>query len=212
MSSNDPIDPRDVDPLEQEKTVDADLQEVTAADLSPADRLRSPSETADQEEPEEDAWEGGYSGKAMFGNWLVAGFVSLLVIVLLFRYEQLREGDRSKYILLGIASVWILLGFMVLYRKMNVRYHLTTQRFIHQSGILTRVSDRIEVIDIDDVTYYQGVIERLVGVGSIKVNSSDRTHPELWLRGIENVQEVADLLDDLRRKERRRRGLHIESI
>jgi len=212
MSSNDPIDPRDVDPLEQEKTVDADLQEVTAAALSPADRLRSPSETADQEEPEEDAWEGGYSGKAMFGNWLVAGFVSLLVIVLLFRYEQLREGDRSKYILLGIASVWILLGFMVLYRKMNVRYHLTTQRFIHQSGILTRVSDRIEVIDIDDVTYYQGVIERLVGVGSIKVNSSDRTHPELWLRGIENVQEVADLLDDLRRKERRRRGLHIESI
>ena len=212
MSSNDPIDPRDVDPLEREKTVDEDLQEVTAAPLSPADRLRTPPETADQEEPEEDAWEGGYSGKAMFGNWLAAGFVSLLVIVLFFRYEQLREGDRSKYILLGIASVWILLGFMVLYRKMNVRYHLTTQRFIHRSGILTRVSDRIEVIDIDDVTYYQGVFERLVGVGSIKVNSSDRTHPELWLHGIENVKEIADLLDDLRRKERRRRGLHIESI
>jgi len=212
MNSDNPIDSRDVDPFEREKTMDADLQEVTEAALSPADRLRPPSETADQEEPEEDAWEGGYSGKAMFGNWLAAGCISLLVIVLLFRYEQLREGDRSKYILLGIASLWILLGFMVLYRKMNVRYHLTTQRFIHQSGILTRVSDRIEVIDIDDVTYYQGVIERLVGVGSIKVNSSDRTHPELWLRGIENVQEVADLLDDLRRKERRRRGLHIESI
>jgi membrane protein YdbS with pleckstrin-like domain len=212
MSSNDPIDPRDVDPLEREKAVEADLQEVSAAASSPADRLRTPPETADQEEPEEDAWEGGYSGKAMFGNWLAAGVVTLLVIGLMVRYEQLREGNRSKYILLGIAAVWVLLGFMVLYRKMNVHYHLTTQRFIHRSGILTRVSDRIEVIDIDDVTYYQGVIERLVGVGSIKVNSSDRTHPELWLRGIENVQEVADLLDDLRRKERRRRGLHIESI
>jgi membrane protein YdbS with pleckstrin-like domain len=212
MSSNDPVDPRDVDPLEREKTVEPDLQEVTAAASSPADRLRTSPETADQEEPEEDAWEGGYSGKAMLGNWLAAGMVSLLVIALMVRYEQLREGNRSKYILLGIATVWILLGFMVLYRKMNVRYHLTTQRFIHRSGILTRVSDRLEVIDIDDVTYYQGVIERLVGVGSIKVNSSDRTHPELWLRGIENVQEVADLLDDLRRKERRRRGLHIESI
>jgi len=212
MSSNDPIDPRDVDPLEREKTVNAGLQEVPAAASSPADRLRTPPETADQEEPEEDAWEGGYSGKAMIGNWLAAGSVTLLVIVLMFRVEQLRESNRSKYILLGIAAVWILLGFMVLYRKMNVHYHLTTQRFIHRSGILTRVSDRIEVIDIDDVTYYQGVVERLVGVGSIKVNSSDRTHPELWLRGIENVQEVADLLDDLRRKERRRRGLHIESI
>ena len=212
MSSNDPIDPRDVDPLEREKTVEADLQGVSAAASSPADRLRTPPETAEQEEPEEDAWEGGYSGKAMIGNWLAAAFISLLVGVLIFRFEQLREGNHSKYILLGIAAVWVLLGFMVLYRKMNVHYHLTTQRFIHRSGILTRVSDRIEVIDIDDVTYYQGVIERLVGVGSIKVNSSDRTHPELWLRGIENVQEVADLLDDLRRKERRRRGLHIESI
>lgn len=212
MSSNDPIDPRDVDPLERKKTVDADLQEVTRDAPSPADRLRTPSETTDQEEPEVDAWKGGYSGKAMIGNWLMGGFVSLIVIALMVRFEQLRQGSRSKYILLGLAALWILLGLMVLYRKMNVRYHLTTQRFIHRSGILTRVSDRIEVIDIDDVTYYQGVFERLVGVGSIKVNSSDRTHPELWLRGIENVEEIADLLDDLRRKERRRRGLHIESI
>jgi membrane protein YdbS with pleckstrin-like domain len=212
MSSNDPIDPRDVDPLERKKTVDAALQEVTFDAPSPADRLRTAPETTDQEEPEVDAWEGGYCGKAMIGNWLMGGFVSLIVIALMVRYDQLRQGNRSKYILLGLAALWILLGLMVLYRKMNVRYHLTTQRFIHRSGILTRVSDRIEVIDIDDVTYYQGVFERLVGVGSIKVNSSDRTHPELWLRGIENVQEIADLLDDLRRKERRRRGLHIESI
>ena len=68
------------------------------------------------------------------------------------------------------------------------------------------------MIDIDDVTYYQGLVERMLNVGSIKLESSDRTHPELWLRGIDNVGEVADLFDDLRRKERRRRGVHIESI
>jgi hypothetical protein len=32
------------------------------------------------------------------------------------------------------------------------------------------------------------------------------------MRGIEGVKDVAGLIDDIRRKERRRRGVHIESI
>ena len=68
------------------------------------------------------------------------------------------------------------------------------------------------MIDIDDVTFEQGLVQRMVNVGTIKISSSDRTHPELTLRGIEGVQEVADTIDDVRRKERRRRGLHIEAI
>jgi hypothetical protein len=89
---------------------------------------------------------------------------------------------------------------------------LTNQRFIHESGILRRVSDRIEVLDMDDITFEQGIIERLVGVGTIRVMSSDRTHPELQMYGIDNVREVSGLFDDTRRAERRRRGLHIENI
>ena len=52
----------------------------------------------------------------------------------------------------------------------------------------------------------------MFGVGSIKISSSDRSHPELVLLGIEDVKNIADTIDDVRRKERRRRGLHIESI
>jgi hypothetical protein len=74
------------------------------------------------------------------------------------------------------------------------------------------VTDRIEVIDIDDVTYEQGLVQRMLGVGTIRIASSDRTHPELVLSGIDGVQQVADTIDDIRRKERRKRGLHIESI
>ena len=107
---------------------------------------------------------------------------------------------------------WIYAACVLAYRKMSVHYHLTTQRFIHKSGILRRTADRLEVIDIDDVTYSQGLIERMVNVGSIRISSSDRTHPELVLIGIENVQVVSDTIDDVRRKERRRRGLHIEAV
>ena len=95
---------------------------------------------------------------------------------------------------------------------MSVHYQLTTQRFIHKSGILKRVTDRIEVIDIDDVTYEQGIVQRMLGVGKIRITSSDRSHPELVLSGINDVATIADLIDDTRRAERRRRGVHIETI
>ena len=69
-----------------------------------------------------------------------------------------------------------------------------------------------EVIDIDDVTFRQGMIERMLGVGTIQLDSSDRTHPRLVLAGIDNVKVVSGMIDDVRRKERRRRSIHIEQV
>jgi len=209
MSSNDPIDPRDVDPLDKETVADAEVIADPKLPETPADRFRPPSENG-EEEPEVDIWEGAYCSKAMIGKWISAGTLTVVAIVSMLKIKSLSE--NWKIVLLVLALLWVGLVLMFFYRKLNVRYQLTTQRFIHRSGILTRVSNRIEVIDIDDVTYHQGLIERLFNVGSIQLVSSDRTHPELWLRGIDNVKEVADEIDDLRRKERRRRGLHIESI
>ena len=94
---------------------------------------------------------------------------------------------------------------------MSVHYLLTTQRFIHESGVLRRLNNRIEVLNIDDITFEQGPFERLTGVGTIRILSHDRSDPDLVLRGIEHVSEVARLLDDARGG-RRRRGLHVEQI
>ncbi len=52
----------------------------------------------------------------------------------------------------------------------------------------------------------------MLGVGTIRLTGSDRTHPEMILAGIDKVPEVASMFDDVRRAERRRRSLHIESV
>ncbi len=165
-------------------------------------------QTPDQE-PELNLWQGGFSPKAMIGAWVLSGLVTLLLLALGIYFPY-------KYVWIGVVVVilvlWNYQAIKLLFRRWNVRYTLTTQRFIHETGILRRVTDRIEVIDMDDITVDQKVLERLVGVGTIRVTSSDTTHPELIMPGIENVKQVADLIDDTRRKERRRRGLHIESI
>jgi membrane protein YdbS with pleckstrin-like domain len=166
-----------------------------------------PRSPATGSESEDKLWSGNYSGKAMVGSWLLAGVTSIALIVGCVLFPP------GIPVFIGILVVmWLGLGTVLAYRKLSIHYEVTSQRFIHQSGILTRTSDRIEMIDIDDVTFTQGIVERMLSVGTIKLSSSDRTHPVLNLSGIDGVKRVADLIDDARRKERRKRGVHIESI
>jgi len=155
-------------------------------------------------------WQGGFSSKAMFGNWALAAVVTVVLLIAVLTLGA----NPLLWIVWAAVTVglWGWFACLLAYRKLTCKYQLTTQRFIHETGLLKRVTDRIEVIDIDDVSVEQRLIERLVGVGTIKLVSSDRSHPKLLMPGIENVKEVASQIDDLRRKERRRRGLHIESI
>ncbi|WP_158264889.1 PH domain-containing protein [Blastopirellula marina] len=169
-----------------------------------------PRDDSRRDDPEEQLWSGNYSAKDMYGSWIITGVLSIaaLAVACVFFW--------AVPVVLGVigvvALIWIALLFRLMWRKWSVQYELTTQRFVHQKGVLSRTTDRIEVIDIDDVTFTQSIFDRMFGVGTITVTSSDRTHPTLVLDGIEDVKYVADLIDGARRKERIRRGIHIEAI
>ncbi len=166
------------------------------------------SKQGDDTHEENDVWSGSYSPKAMIGWWVGAGVATFVLLIVGIVYLRGHFGWLFLTILLG----WAILAGRYAYRRYGVHYYLTTQRFIHETGILWRRTDRIELIDIDDVTFHQGPVQRMFNVGTIHLSSSDRTDPEMDLPGIDDVRGVADQIDDLRRKERRRRGLHIEAV
>ena len=167
-------------------------------------------------EPETDLWTGGFSPKAMIGTWLLSALFSVAMLVVLVMAPTLL-GDQVPLKVLWSVGIGIVIAWWAIaissyaYRRISVGYQLTNQRFIHKHGILVRTTDRIELIDIDDVAFSQGLIQRMLGVGTIRVTSSDRSHPTLALLGIDEVDRVSGMIDDARRKERRRRSLHIEA-
>ena len=169
--------------------------------------------SANSSDPERSLWKGGFSAKAMYGTWIACTILTLVAVV---AAALLAKGDSANTLwMITLALVMLMWCYAIcvyFYRRLGMHYELTTQRFIHQAGLLNRTTDRIEVIDIDDVSYSQGIVQRMLGVGKIRISSSDRTHPELLLYGIDRVPEIATLIDDVRREERRRRSLHIESI
>lgn len=183
-----------------------------AGAASPQSRLAASAPTASTE-PEQVLWTGRYSGKDMVGTWIVLGLVSAALIAAVVLVESWRTSMTAWLVVAGLIIVMWLLGMLVVaYRKLSISYELTNKRFIHRQGILFQTTDRIELIDIDDVTQQQSILGRLFNVGQITIHSTDQTHPQLKLRGISDVHRVADLIDAARRRERERRALHIERI
>ena len=213
MSSSDPKDDAALERAEDQFENSGRSGGKPPSSRSPADRMRDElaarqSGVSDDDEAEEELWSGGYSSKAMFGTWVLLAIVSVGLLILAVMVEWL-----GLLVALGVVLlIWIIGGLVYAYRSLSVHYQLTNQRFVHQNGLLSRRTDRIEVIDIDDVTCTQGPIERLFGVGTVILTGSDRTHPTLSMIGIAGVRDVAALIDDTRRKERRRRSLHIEAV
>jgi uncharacterized membrane protein YdbT with pleckstrin-like domain len=163
------------------------------------------------DDPEHDLWVGGFSPKAMIGYWLLAGVATIVAVVAGFL-----SGPAAPLVwIIGLAiafSLWVAFALYLLYQRMGVEYQLTTQRLFHRKGILARVTNRVEVIDIDDVQFSQSFVERFLGVGTIRILSTDVSDPKLVMVGIDDVKNVADTIDKVRREERRRRGLHIETV
>lgn len=188
----------------------AKIVPTTGNPPSAADKLRAvQAASAAAADPEQTLWTGGYSAKAMYGSWLLAAAVTLA------------GGIASVFIpwpptwlvaAVVVVTLWLVLAVYYLKERLGVDYTLTTQRLMCRRGILNQVTDRTEVIDIDDVQFKQGIVERMFGVGTIKLLSSDTSDPTLTLKGIDDVRRVANLIDNARREERRKRGLYMEAV
>ncbi len=171
--------------------------------------IDSESNTA-YSESEVELWSGAFSSKSMVGSWIMGAAVSLLIVISILLIKDLRINEMVWMFGIGvIVLLWLALAGVAIYRKLAERYELSTQRLKHREGILFRTQNRMELIDIDDVLFRQGPVQALLNVGDIIIDSSDKSHPQLVLRGIDRVAQVVDLIDDARRKERRRRGLHV---
>lgn len=162
--------------------------------------------TADEQE----LWQGDYSVKAMAG--LAAGLI-LLTLAAVAIGVVAGAGSTGWMVILGVVGLtWLAYFAVSLYRKFSFHYELTTHRLKHREGFLFRSMDRIELIDVSDVVLKMGPIQAMMNVGNIHVVSSDVSHPLLVMWGIPDARKIADLVDNARREERRKRGLHVHNI
>ncbi len=86
-------------------------------------------------------------------------------------------------------------------------YSFDQERFYLKTGMLNQKEDEVRLYRILDVSIQRSFMQRIFGLGTIVVNSSDRSLKKFEIKNIKNVKEVKEELSDLVEKERDRKRI-----
>lgn len=81
-------------------------------------------------------------------------------------------------------------------------YRLTDDRLFIKTGVFSIREDEVRLYRIKDLTLRKSFLQRIFGLGSIYVNSSDSNLKNFEIKNIRNSDEVKEELSQLVEKER----------
>jgi hypothetical protein len=131
-------------------------------------------------------WSGSPSQWLNF--WWFLAFLAVFGGYLAIALATVGVGWMASPLLLAplAAIAWKWLGLKL------VRYELTQERIRVRSGVFTRHLEEIEIYRVKDTELSIPLWQRLVGIGTLRVISSDHTNPNLPLRGIADPESVRE--------------------
>ena len=130
---------------------------------------------------------------------LIGPVALLIVVVAAVITAAMLAPDRSIVGLVAlvvatpVVVVWVVIPFL---RWMTSTYTVTNRRLITRHGIVTRTGRDIPLFRINDVAYEKGLIDRLLGCGTLVI--SDATEKAgVVLPDVPNVEQVHLQISDL---------------
>lgn len=114
--------------------------------------------------------------------------ILLCIIIPIVLYSIPNSYLRVALLCIGIISV----SFIIysLYKLKQTSWVITSSQLIYKRGVFSISTDYMELYRINDFTEKQRFIDRLLGLKTITVHSTDASNRTLILFGIENSIEV----------------------
>lgn len=160
---------------------------------------------------ESELWRGRTSWKYFTDLILLAGGWSLVATVVWFRASPETSAAIGWVGFCVSALGWSYVLGRILFAMLNYRYRLTTQRLFIEKGILGSTIDQTELIRVDDLRIHKSFLNRVMGLGTVEIFSTDASDRRVLILGIENPEELADSVRE-RMRRLRQRSLFVESL
>ena len=152
---------------------------------------------------EETLWRGTPSPILLIGK--IATLVLILVAIpLLTRffastltYDLVKAGNirTAGWVIAGILAAVQAVVIVIAWLKLrSTMYIITNQRVILEQGILSKTVNEIDLRYVDDSQFFQGLTDRLLGIGNVTMISSDKTSPTYMLRSVSDPRAVRELV------------------
>lgn len=123
------------------------------------------------------------------------------------------QAINAKTFLLSALFCWLIVPIFVAIKKFleihGVRYELTTQRLRVTRGFLNRQVSELELYRVKDSAFEQTLPQRLFGLGSIRLATSDRSSPIAWIYAIPagKAQQLREQIRGFTEELRQRKGI-----
>jgi uncharacterized membrane protein YdbT with pleckstrin-like domain len=134
----------------------------------------------------------------------------VMVAAAVYAPRALSVSAPAWWVYPAAATPALLVVLVVYVRVRTVRYELTTQRIRERRGILTRTLEEIELFRVDDSQVRQTLLQRMVGLGTVTLHTSDVTNPQFVLRSVRRHESLRNTIRT--EVERRRRERPYETI
>ena len=159
---------------------------------APAGTASPPSPAAAQAAREETLWRGTPSPILLIGK--LATLIVILVAIPLLAYffastvEDLEKAGNLRtaaWVITAIAAAVQLVNLLVSWAKLrSTMYVVTNQRVMIEQGIVSKTVNEIDLRYVDDSQFFQGLTDRLLGIGNVTLHSSDTNTPTYVLRSV----------------------------
>jgi membrane protein YdbS with pleckstrin-like domain len=144
----------------------------------------------------------GEIGRAI---WYLLASVGLVALAI---FSILKDNWGLSYLIpIGLILVALLLPVIPLLLIKSQRYRISNYRIDVERGIFSRRIDTLELWHVDDIQYYQSLLDRILRVGTITVISSDRTSPRIPLNSLPNPRGIFESLKQRVIAVKRQRGV-----
>ena len=92
------------------------------------------------------------------------------------------------------------------------RYSVSSDRLYIKRGLITIHEDEVRLYRIRDISLRQGFFQRIFGLGTVNISSSDSTMGNFQLKNIKKSRDVKEMLSDLVETERERKRVSMREF
>jgi len=172
------------------------------------------SASAQPAAPETELWIGRTSWKHHAGRislWIVANILFSALIGWFASAQKWELAVVLWTVLAGVVVSGLIYIIPVFLRIISRRYRLTSQRLFIERGILNQTIDQTELIRVDDVRLEKTLVDRLFGLGTVSLLSTDVSDRLVVIEGIDNADRVAEAVRTNMRTQRGK-ALFVETL
>lgn len=125
----------------------------------------------------------GYLGNYVFGGAVILGSPVLLAVP-----------EVPELATVAVALVGVLIIALALFDRIATHFEVTSRTVSLRKGIMTREITEVPIRGIREIRLTQGIIQRLVNVGTVGFSTASTSQVEVVYRGVPDPNGLRELV------------------